>query len=154
MAGVKAAPLALALLLAACGPRPAATPESRLMLAVTGSQDAQADTRERLPDGLRRRTTWRSRVPMPARELQVTYEAETRVLSWRADLEGSAESLQALAGGPLQRAGTWQGKTLYRITGGPLRGNLAAGAGQNLTLMSDAYAAHYEPQAAALAAAP
>ncbi len=153
-------PLALALLtaplavgLAACGPRGAPSSEAQLMLAITGSLDRTADQRTRLPDRLRKVTVWSQHPPVKAGGLSVTYDTDLRVLSWRADLTAIQEPVKAYAGGAVRAVGAWQGKTLYVITDGPLKGNLAASAGQNLTLMSSAYAAHYEPQAADLSGA-
>lgn len=151
MTAVKRLLLLLTLLLAACRPQAAATPESRLMLAVTGSLDMQADTRARLPDRLRRVTVWQSRVPVAAQVMQVTYDQDQRQQAWRVDLAGSQDSVQALIGGRTAALGQWQGRPLSLVVDGPLKGSLLAVSGPDLTLMSAAYAAHYERQAAQLA---
>lgn len=144
--------MCLLALLVACHPKSASsTPESRLMLAVTGSLDRQADSRGRLPDRLRSVTAWHSQPPVAATDLVITYDQDQRQMSWRADLSGSQDSVQALTGGRVEPIGSWQGRPLSRVVDGPLRGSLLAGSGGDLTLMSAAYAAHYEPEAARLA---
>lgn len=143
--------MALSVLLSACASRgsgTSATPQT-LMLAVAGSFDRSADSRERpgkRGERLRRVTVWTTRPPVQAREVRVTYDNEQRTIAWRLDVLGHSQSLKALTGARDTRPlGAVGGGKVAEVVGGPFAQVLAVTRGKDLTLVSKPYALRYEP---------
>lgn len=137
-------PLALLAVLGACGPRSDA-PNNPLALAMSGSLDRGADTRQKLPDGLRRMTTWKTDVPVDARELRVTYDIDQRTVGWHIDVLGARATLADLAGGRPERRGEVGGEAVSVVRGGALDGAVVRGEAPDFSLSSRNYVARYEP---------
>lgn len=137
----------LALTLAACASpaKNAASPADRLLMAAAGSYDNVKDRIERLPDGLRREIEWRSRPPVAARAVKVTYDEEQRPTSWRLDLTDAAGSLEELVGTrDVPNVGRSGEQDVHAVRGGPLRGSLALVSGDDVSLLSPAYVVNWQ----------
>ncbi len=115
------------------------------MLAVAGSFDRAADTRERLPDRLRKLTVWTTAPPLTAREVRVTYDTDQRAQSWRLDVLGGPALGSLVPKGMLGRLGDARGRTVYTVGGGPFAGALALSDTGGFSLLSKPYLLHYEP---------
>ncbi|WP_027481617.1 hypothetical protein [Deinococcus pimensis] len=138
--------LALTLLMGGCASSRPSDAARALQEAVAGTLDRQADTRERLPERLRRATTWRTKVPVEARELRVTYDTDLRAVSWRADVTASEEAPQRLLDAEgLRRLGTVGAREVDAVEGGPFDGAFLVREGESFAVMTRAYVLRYEP---------
>lgn len=81
---------------------------SKVLFTATGSYDAQADLKERIP-GLRR-TTWTSRPPLPVQRIVLQYDSDARPLAWFLNLSGAQLTARELAGEGAVRVDTSQGQ--------------------------------------------
>lgn len=118
---------------------------STLLFTATGSYDAQADLKERIPGSLRR-TTWTSRPPLPARKVVLQYDSDARPLAWFLTLSAPQFTAQALAGEGASQVNTPQGQGWRPARGTRLDDVLILpGQQDSLKLLTRAYVTQNEP---------
>ncbi len=117
---------------------------SKVLFTATGSYDAQADLKERIP-GLRR-TTWTTQPPLPVQKIVLQYDSNARPLSWFLNLSGAQFTAQSLAGEGAVHVETPQGQGWRPAKGTRLEDVLIVPDGQDgLRIWTRAYATQNEP---------
>ncbi|MDV6375063.1 hypothetical protein [Deinococcus arenicola] len=117
---------------------------SKVLFTATGSYDAQADLKERIP-GLRR-TTWTTKPPLPVQKIVLQYDSDARPLAWFLDLSGAQFTAQSLAGEGAAQVNTPQGQGYRPAPGTRLEDALILPTGQDgMKIITRAYVTQNEP---------
>lgn len=117
---------------------------SKVLFTATGSYDAQADLKERIP-GLRR-TTWTTKPPLPVQKIVLQYDSNARPLSWFLNLSGAQFTAQSLAGEGAAQVQTPQGQGWRPAKGTRLEDVLIVATGQDsMNVLTRAYVTQNDP---------
>lgn len=118
---------------------------SKVLFTATGSYDAQADLKERVPGALRR-TTWTTKPPLPVQKIVLQYDSDARPLAWFLNLSGAQFTAQALAGEGASEVKTPQGQGYRPARGTRLEDVLIVPTGQDsMSILTRAYVTQNEP---------
>ncbi|GGO23302.1 hypothetical protein GCM10008949_11400 [Deinococcus humi] len=118
---------------------------SKVLFTATGSYDAQADLKERIPGGLRR-TTWTTKPPLPVQKIVLQYDSDARPLAWFLNLSGAQFTAQALAGDGAAQVDTPQGQGWRPAKGTRLEDVLILPTGQDsMNILTRSFITQNEP---------